>query len=204
METIDKLENALLHHINVTLNLVGAKYPLSALLQLSLTQYVLLSLDTLGKLAAYTGNKAIENFDRIHSVTTKLSETTKLLQADNHPDFEKKLSEKVAQEIHALANLNRTLPEPNPVMNGFCHINERLAHLLLNITYERSILTPSQPHSPYREEIDKTLALAKPVITEKDTKSHKRHSIESDPSPYPQKKRKKQTSHKGRGNQSGG
>ncbi|MBS0286158.1 MAG: hypothetical protein JSR17_02615 [Proteobacteria bacterium] len=146
------------------MNLLAIDHVISPTLQLGLMNYVLLSLDCIGKLAGFTGELSILNFNRIKEISDSLQEIAQFLTTsvlDNEV-----LTTKLDHMTYKLILLNSDLTDmleqnnpPYPVqsnvpMNDFCHINEYLAHKLLGIPYQKSILSPINPYSAVLENVN--------------------------------------------------
>lgn len=136
-------------------NLLGTENIHSPIVQLAAIRYVLLSLDALGKVCGNKGDLAIQNYPVIKDITDKLQELSKRLSEisyENDPAF----FEEIKAKTHYLAARNEDFHDMhkqisptlkvkmNSEMNGFCHLNERLAAKLLNVDFKESVLTPKE------------------------------------------------------------
>ncbi len=150
------------------INLVAIDHAVDPHLQLNLINYVLLSLDCIGKLAGPTGEYSLQNFNRIKVITDSLQEVALMLtyvEIDNEI-----LTTKIDHMIYKMILSNNELHDmlsqssapikvlPNEDLNTFCHINEYLAHKLLGISYQKSILSPMDP---FNRELDSLNAKTK-------------------------------------------
>lgn len=164
VNTIQKLESA---KSIPSINLLSIPHAVDPHLQLTLVNYILLSLDCLSKLAGVMGEYSIQNFNRIKQISDGLQEVAALL-AFTEIDREI-LTTKLDHMIFKLILLNNELADmlyqsspafpviPNIAINDFCHINEFLAHKLLGIAYQKSILTPMDPFSTILDQVSPKL-----------------------------------------------
>lgn len=134
-------------------NLLGTEDLHSPSVQLAAIRYVLLSLDALGKVCGNKGDLAIQNYPIIKDITDRLQELSKRLTEISYEN-DGTFIEEIKAKTHYLASKNQDFHDmhkqlnPNSEMNGFCHINERLAAILLNIDFKQSVLTPKElPHA---------------------------------------------------------
>ncbi len=160
INTIQKLENT---KLNQTQNLLATESLFSPQHQIAVMNYVLLSLDCLGKISGYNGELSIQNFNKIKSISDSLQDVANLLSS-TILDHEV-ITTKIDHMTYKLVILNQDLVDmlsqttpPYPVqnnlnMNDFCHLNEYLAHKLLGIPYQKSILSPINPYSPIMEKV---------------------------------------------------
>jgi|GEM_PF-4549997 len=160
---IDNLDKLNKMQFNPSVNLLGTPRLFALELQLATIKFVLIAMDSLGKVAGYSGELTIQNFDRINDIINQLKWLTGELKA---PDVnEIQLLEQVQAVIPEMAFHNQEYfdmqqlynppfrVEGNPNMNGFCHLNEHLAYELSGVNYEDSLLAPATPSSPYLEKM---------------------------------------------------
>ncbi|MCS5711058.1 hypothetical protein [Candidatus Berkiella aquae] len=160
-DNLDKLDEA---SFDMTPNLLGTPTLYSTQLQLASMEFVLLAMDALGKIAGFSGDLTIQNFDRISDIINQLQWLTIQLQSDNVNESQLLLQiDENLQEMNFRNNEFFDMQqlynppfsvESNPNMNGFCHINEHLVHQLTGIPYDISMLAPNTPDSPYIEKIN--------------------------------------------------
>lgn len=163
-DNIEALKEA---HFDSNINLLGTPQLFSNELQLSIMKFVLLAMDALGKIAGFSGELTIQNFDRISEVINQLKWISAAIQQSNVN--EQQLLVEVEAAVHEMSFRNNEYfemqqlynppitVESNPNMNGFCHINEHLAYQLTGFSYDGSLLAPNVPSSPYFEKISEVL-----------------------------------------------
>lgn len=139
-------------------NLLGTASPFSAPMQREVVQVVLLSLDTLGKACGVNGEFAIPNYPVIKDIIDGLQTLSVMLDnkdSETDPLFINTLN----QRRDYLARQNKLLYKnyPNPEMNHFCHVNEALAHFLLQETSSSSLLFPSKIEDHLKKKIENAL-----------------------------------------------
>lgn len=149
-------------------NLLGTPKIFSPALQLAVMRFVLIGMDSLGKIAGYSGDLTIQNFDRISDIINQLKWLSAELQSSKVN--ESQLLEQVEAVIREMGFRNQEyyemqqlynppfMVEDNPNMNGFCHLNEHLAYQLSGADYESTFLAPAIPASTYIEQISQVLA----------------------------------------------
>lgn len=163
-DNIDSLDQS---YFDSNINLLGTATLFSNELQLAIMKFVLLAMDALGKIAGYSGELTIQNFDRISEIIKQLKWITLAIQ---YPDVsEQQLLAEVEAAVQEMSFRNNEYfemqqlynppitVENNPNMNGFCHINEHLAYHLMGFHYNGSLLAPNVPSSPYFEKISEVL-----------------------------------------------
>ncbi|HRE31038.1 MAG TPA: hypothetical protein PLD88_03595, partial [Candidatus Berkiella sp.] len=79
-DNLEKLDEA---SFDMTPNLLGTPTLYSTQLQLASMEFVLLAMDALGKIAGFSGDLTIQNFDRISDIIKQLQWLTNELQSDN-------------------------------------------------------------------------------------------------------------------------
>lgn len=137
-------------------NLLGTEHTFSPIIQMAVMRYVLLSLDALGKVCGNNGDLAIQNYPVVKDITDRLqilSERLTEMSFEEDPHFIEELKVMtfyLAARNQAFYNMQKQYDPPlevrsNSELNGFCHINERLAAKILNIVFKRSVLTPDMP-----------------------------------------------------------
>jgi hypothetical protein len=153
-QNIDKLEKA---KYDPNLNLLATDEYLPPDLQMAVISYVLLSLDILGKVSGIEGELSVVNFTTIKSVTDGLQHMSS--QLTMIPFDENAFTLQLGAMMENLQDLNQELImlsqtqetsipiQNNPNLNEYCHLNEHLCHLLLGVPYDKSVLTPLDPHS---------------------------------------------------------
>jgi len=164
IDSLFKLENSI---ADPSLNLLVTDQLVAPDLQIAVIDFVLLSLDILGKIAGFNGDLAIRNFTTIKNVTDGLQEITESLSI---PIFdEAKFRAHLNEMTLSLSDLNQDLIEmiqshdplcpaqQNPAMNDFCHINEHLTHQLMGIPYQKSVLSPLTPDSQILNKMSESL-----------------------------------------------
>ncbi|MFI4938535.1 MAG: hypothetical protein ACHQJ6_08535 [Candidatus Berkiellales bacterium] len=146
-------------------NLLGTPTMLSPELQLAAIQYALLTLDALGKVAGIEGDLTIQNFAKVKEFAGNLQLVSDAINQPvmTHPEDLKPLLEKMTSDLASENQLLYILEnqensplqvQNNHQMNGFCHVNEHLAHHLSGIPYSQSILMPNTPTPHYQAKID--------------------------------------------------
>lgn len=152
-----------------SLNLIGTDTEYPPEIQVAVIDYVLLSLDAIGKIVGMEGKLAIQNFNLIKNIVKNIETLSTTLQAFDEVD-NLDLLDNLGKMTHILKQQNmlfydaqNTLGtdvkvEKNPKMNVFCHINELLAHILAKQPYKETLMLPTQPEPPEAEEIDKIRA----------------------------------------------
>jgi len=160
VDTLDKLRNL---QFDPEVNLLGTPKLFGQALQLAVMRLVLIAMDSLGKIAGFTGQLTIANFDRINEIINQLKWLTGELKAFDIS--EPKLLAEVEAVIQEMGFKNQEYydiqqlynppfeVENNPNMNGFCHLNEHLAYELTGTHYTDTLLAPNVPASPYFEQI---------------------------------------------------
>lgn len=160
VDSLDKLKKL---QFDPHMNLLGTTRHFCAPLQLAVMKLVLIAMDSLGKIAGFTGQLTLSNFDRINEIINQLKWLTGELQSFNVE--EPKLLGEVEAVIQEMGYKNQEYydiqqlynppfeVENNPNMNGFCHLNEHLAYQLTGSDYEETLLAPPVPGSPYFEQI---------------------------------------------------
>lgn len=150
--SIHRLTNAV---SSPNVNLLGTEDVHSPNVQLAAIRYVLLTLDALGKVCGNKGDLAIQNYPVIKDITDRLQELSKRLTEISYEN-DHTFIEEIKAMTHYLTARNQDFydmhKQVNPTfnvktnseMNGFCHINERLAGILLNIDFKQSVLTPKE------------------------------------------------------------
>lgn len=165
IDTIEKLNRASFADNS---NLLGTPKVFMPTLQLAVMRFVLIAMDSLGKIAGFSGDLTIQNFDRISDIINQL----KWLSAELHGfDInETSLLEQVEVVIREMGFRNQEyyemqqlynppfMVEDNPNMNSFCHLNELLAYQLAGADYESTYLAPQTPDSVYIDQISQVLA----------------------------------------------
>lgn len=164
IDCIYKLENSV---ADPTLNLLITDQLVAPEIQIAVIDFILLSLDILGKIAGFNGDLTIRNFTTIKNVTDGLQEITDLLSI---PLFdEEKFRTHLNEMTLSLSDLNQDLLEminsrdplcpaqENTAMSEFCHLNEHLTHQLMGIPYEKSMLSPLSSDSPVFSKMSESL-----------------------------------------------
>lgn len=152
---------------DVSLNLLGIETDYPSELQVAVIAYILLALDAIGKIAGFNSKLAIQNFSLIKKIVLNIESLSDSLTAFNpvsNMDLLHNLA-KLTQELKqqnidyydAQGSDSDLNVENNPEMNLFCHINELLAHILMNQPYRESVLMPTQLESPDLEKINKII-----------------------------------------------
>jgi hypothetical protein len=164
---IDNIEKLNRMTFNQHVNLLGTPRMFSLPLQLAAMRFVLITLDSLGKIAGFSGQLTIQNFDRISAIINQLKWLTSQLKdaaIDEGSLLEqiKAVNQEMAfhnQEYFDMQQLYNPpfIVEDNPNMNGFCHLNEHLIYELTASEYEDSLLAPAQPAPPYLEKISQVI-----------------------------------------------
>lgn len=145
-------------------NLINTEIPLENDTQLSVIKYLLISFDLLGKLCGQDGVLALKNYDVIDKLINKIDKLQSDLSGEycRHRNFKNALLE----QIHMIQKQNHQLYLSstknsqgffiiNESMNNFCHLNEQIAHQLLDIPFNGSVLSPDHPSPPYDAQISK-------------------------------------------------
>ncbi len=164
---IDNLDKLNKMTFNPNANLLGTPKTYSLSLQLAAMRFVLITLDSLGKIAGFSGQLTIQNFDRISEIVNQLKWLTSQLK--DPAINESALLEQIKAVNNEMAFHNQEyfemqqlynppfIVEDNPNMNGFCHLNEHLIYELTANEYEDSLLAPAKPSAPYSEKISQVI-----------------------------------------------
>ncbi|MGE3319647.1 MAG: hypothetical protein AB7I18_10170 [Candidatus Berkiella sp.] len=160
VDTLDKLKN---FQFDPHINLLGTPRLFEAPLQLAVMKLVLVAMDSLGKIAGFTGQLTLQNFDRINEIICQLKWLTGELKSFDIS--EPKLLGEIEAVLQEMGFKNQEFydiqqlynppfeVENNPNMNGFCHLNEHLVYELTGSDYTDTLLAPTVPGSPYIEKI---------------------------------------------------
>lgn len=135
------------------LNLINTSIRLSNEIQLSVINLLLLSFDILSKLAGRDGALVLRNYDAIDALISNIEKLQEYLSSDycQSIEFVTQLESEIQslkiqnQQIHLMSQQNQGFFDNNENINDFCHLNEQVAHQLLNIPMTGSVLSPSQP-----------------------------------------------------------
>lgn len=127
-------------HPAVDGNLLGTKDPLEKQLQVRVVQFVLLSIDLIGKAVGVKGDKIVEQFDlvdeMIHNLETvsESLETEPIDQKNLKAAVDNRLEKTLSQQSKILTHQDKhhTL-FANPIVNAFCHANEMESFKLLKL-----------------------------------------------------------------------
>ena len=130
LEDIDLLE---------TDNLLGTKQSFPPDIQVLIMRYVLVTLDTLGKVAGSKGEYAIQNFPTIKDLVDDLQAVAQRILDPlvyKEASFINQIKQKIVERIYLNDRL-LSMQYDNSMMNQFCGVNEFISHSLKHITYER-------------------------------------------------------------------
>lgn len=138
-------------------NLLNTSQPLPPKIQEAVMSYVFLSLDLIGKHCGKDGAMLLKNYDKIYHLAQGIETLQKSLEDPIYcqsSKFLKQLNKKIELLTQEEGNCfnkiqkNEGFYDLNRPINNFCLLNERRACQLLNLDFQKSALTPSEPDGP--------------------------------------------------------